>query len=196
MVVISTGTNLLLPPCCYKVSSHQWTHVDSNTHTLPASSAIPKMTWMCIDSKTWSISWHRRRGRTHTHAMHIGRGYRERGRENKYKSIRVAPFFLLLLRMIKVEVEWRVVFFPENSVPFPYFSSTLRGLDIRPYFASDVCVCVCVCIYHPCLFVYVYITTVRSAVIMEKSPTDEIPFPKLLFRLYIYFPLFLFVFRS
>ncbi len=33
------------------------------------------------------------------------------------------------------------------------------------------------CIYHPCLFVYVYITTVKSAVIMEKSPTDKIPFP-------------------
>jgi hypothetical protein len=44
------------------------------------------------------------------------------------------------------------------------------------------------CIYHPCLFVYVYITTVKSAVIMEKSPTDEIPFPpkKLLF-FWLYF---------
>lgn len=61
--------------------------------------------------------------------------------------------------MIKVEVEWRVVFFfPETSrytIPptNPAFSSPLWGLDIRPYFASDVYIppmFICICLYYDC----------------------------------------------
>lgn len=89
--------------------------------------------------------------------------------------------------MIKVEVEWRVVFFfPETSrytipPPTPPFLRLSEDLTYGPTLHP-------MCIYHPCLFVYVYITTVKSAVIMEKSPTDEIPFPpkKLLF-FWLYF---------
>ena len=87
--------------------------------------------------------------------------------------------FFLLLHVIKVE--------KSNDVLLPCFaekgpfSSALQGLDIRPLLCIRcrrlfLSLSLSLCVYtNPCLFVYVYITTVKSAVIMEKSPTDEIP---------------------
>lgn len=135
------------------------------------------MTRMCIDSKTWSISFAQTaREDTHKHAMHISGLYPGNKRETEkyiHKSIwllfssydqsrsRMTCCFLLP-RDLSVHYPP-----PPTTPPFLRLSEDLTyGPTLHP-----------MCIYHPCLFVYVYITTVKSAVIMEKSPTDEIPFP-------------------
>jgi len=155
MVVISTGTNLLLPPCCYKVSSHQWTHVDSNTHTLPASSAIPKMTWMCIDSKTWSISWHRRRGRTHTHTPCTSAGVI--GKEAERTSTRVFGLLLFFFFFfVWSKSKSNDVLFSSQRTRY-HFPTFLRLSEDLTYGPTLHPMCVCVCVYTTHVYLYMFI---------------------------------------